>query len=273
MIRISHVGRILALALMPLLPIMALGQSATGQSTPGSPTQINQGQTNQDAPPIASPPGVILPGTPPSIANPAPVPTVSTPALNVPGASVPGASVPGTNVAPVQAPLTPPTSSFPATPSSIASPTSPSVGQPASAPSNRTVIRDGVIAPVGEQTTPRSTLQPGVTSVRISPDDAAPNNSAAPQSGQSRLQTTGFTRTAIADQLASGAAARLDAQLLQATCAQNWQGAIAIVDQALTSAPTNQAYRSQLREYRGRLQSLAVAGAAIPDWSQRCTGR
>ncbi|NJR52528.1 MAG: hypothetical protein HC780_26115 [Leptolyngbyaceae cyanobacterium CSU_1_3] len=209
-----------------------------------------------------------MPITPPSIANPAPVPTISTPALNVPGAGVPG-----TNVTPVQAPLTPPASSFPATPSSIASPTSQTGSQPASAPSNRTVIRDGVIAPVREQTTPRSTRQPGATSVRISPDEAAPNNSVAPQSGESRLQTTGFTRTAIADQLASGAAARLDAQLLQATCAQNWQRAIAIVDQALTSAPTNQAYRSQLREYRSRLQSLAVAGAAIPDWSQRCTGR
>ncbi len=84
--------------------------------------------------------------------------------------------------------------------------------------------------------------------------------------------TTGFIKTAVPTQLANNPnTQRLDAQLLQATCSQNWQGAIAIVDRALESAP-NQTYRSQLRTYRNRLASLSSARTTIPNWSQKCTG-
>ena len=84
--------------------------------------------------------------------------------------------------------------------------------------------------------------------------------------------SVGFIRTAVSNQLADNPnVQKLDAQLLQATCSQNWQGAIVIVDRALESAPTNPAYRSQLRTYRNRLETLSSARTVIPNWSQNCS--
>ncbi|NDJ18326.1 hypothetical protein [Myxacorys almedinensis] len=65
----------------------------------------------------------------------------------------------------------------------------------------------------------------------------------------------------------------LDQQLLQATCSQNWQQAILVVDQALQSAPPAASpYRTTLQAYRDRLQSLASRQTFVPDWQQRCSG-
>ncbi len=117
----------------------------------------------------------------------------------------------------------------------------------------------GTTAPTTQRTT-----QPGRTQT------PQPQQAPAPRDNGT---TTGFIKTAISNQLASNPnTQKLDAQLLQATCSQNWQGAIAIVDRALESAPANQTYRSQLQAYRSRLQTLANARTAIPNWSQKCTG-
>ncbi len=83
-----------------------------------------------------------------------------------------------------------------------------------------------------------------------------------------------FTRTAIARQLLSApGVVRLDAELLEATCSQNWQKAIGIMNRVIDDTPQDQfVYRSQLQDYRNRLQALARSKTVAPSWRAQCTG-
>ena len=143
----------------------------------------------------------------------------------------------------------------------------PSLTQP-NQPANPDTIRT-IVAPNG---VPDAIVQPRPNQPSLrTPQVTQP---VPPQNTPTQVDngtSTGFIRTAISSQLADNPnTQRLDAQLLQATCSQNWQGAIAIVDRVLGSAPTNQAYRSQLRTYRNRLETLSNARTVIPNWSQTC---
>ena len=147
----------------------------------------------------------------------------------------------------------------------------PSLTQP-NQPANPDTIRTIVLP----SDIPNATVQPRtnrVPSTRTPQVTQPTTPRTTPTQTDNGRATTGFTKTAISTQLANNPSTqRLDAQLLQATCSQNWQGAIAIVDRALESAPANQTYRSQLRTYRNRLESLSSARTTIPNWSQKCTG-
>ena len=147
----------------------------------------------------------------------------------------------------------------------------PSLTQPNQPTANPDTIRTIVLP----SDVPRVIVQPRTNPAPASrtPQVTQPTTPQTPTQTDSGRETTGFVRTAIANQVANNPnTQRLDAQLLQATCSQNWQGAIAIVDRALESAPTNQVYRSQLRTYRSRLETLSTAKTVIPNWSQKCAG-
>lgn len=83
-----------------------------------------------------------------------------------------------------------------------------------------------------------------------------------------------FTRTAIARQLLTApGVVRLDAELLEATCSQNWQKAITIMNRVINDTPKDQfVYRSQLQDYRNRLQALARSKTVASNWRSQCTG-
>jgi hypothetical protein len=96
----------------------------------------------------------------------------------------------------------------------------------------------------------------------------AVGTTANPQSAPSGTSTARPTSTIASGQVAADT---LDDDLARATCNQNWQQAIRIVNQALAAAPANQtAYRAQLQQYRSRLQSLQRADVQVPGWSNQC---
>ena len=99
----------------------------------------------------------------------------------------------------------------------------------------------------------------------------APGTAPAPSAAATRTTAPG-TPQVSPTQLQPGQGA-LDASLQQATCAQNWQQAIRLVNTAIASAPANEAgYRAQLVSYRSRLQTLQSKGVRAPNWAQQCRG-
>ncbi|MGV0024818.1 hypothetical protein, partial [Phormidesmis priestleyi] len=234
----------------------------------GNQPVINPGVSGQNNPASTIPstsspavPSVNQPVTNPGISgqnNPAStIPSTSSPAVPSGNQPVINPGVSGQN----NPASTIPSTSFPTTPSTPGGTANPPVIE-------RTIIqRNDVLIPGNQTLTqPRTNRTAPAQTPTRSTSPTAPTAQPLPQS-------TGFIRTAIASQLNGSSTPGLDAQLLQATCTQNWQGAIAIVDRALAAAPANQGvYRSQLRQYRSRLESLSAAGTSIPNWSQRCTG-
>lgn len=63
----------------------------------------------------------------------------------------------------------------------------------------------------------------------------------------------------------------LNTQLQQAVCTQDWNQAIAIVEQLIAAAPQQSQQRTQLEAYRSRLQTLSTSGANIPNWAESCS--
>ena len=111
------------------------------------------------------------------------------------------------------------------------------------------------IIPTSPSGTPQSTAFPGSSIVIQSPTGGAANSTPQPSQGQ-----------------AVPGGGTLDAQLLQATCNQNWGQAIQIVNRALAAAPASaSAYRTQLSGYKSRLQTLQSRGVQVPNWQQQCT--
>ncbi|KAM3114153.1 hypothetical protein [Phormidesmis sp. 146-33] len=298
----SSVG-LASLALASLFPAAGLTQSTTAgfplliaQSSRDQPVTnpgISGGNTPASTIPSTSAPSVPTgdqpvsnPGvsggnapasTIPSTSAPS-VPTGDQPVSNpgVSGGNAPASTIPSTSSPSVPTgdqPVSNPGVSGGNAPASTIPSTTPATGSPTDDPANppnvierRIIQGDDVIIPNNQ--TPR---QPIRTAPAQTPSQSTTPAPVSPTS-QPLPQTTGFIRTAIASQL-NNSTPGLDAQLLQATCNQNWRGAIAIVDRALAAAPASQGlYRSQLRQYRGRLESLAAAGTAIPNWTQRCTG-
>ena len=70
-----------------------------------------------------------------------------------------------------------------------------------------------------------------------------------------------------------GPAQNLTTVLQQAVCAQQWGTAIKIIDQQLSAIPKPSKQRSELLQYRNRLQSLLQSGAKVPEWSKNCSTR
>ncbi|PSB24908.1 hypothetical protein [Stenomitos frigidus] len=106
--------------------------------------------------------------------------------------------------------------------------------------------------PVGPATTNAAPIQPQST----------PNTAAT--------RTTPTTPQVTQTPLQAGQG-DLDASLQQATCAQNWQQAIRLVNTAIAAAPTSEAgYRAQLVSYRSRLQTLQSKGVRASNWAQQC---
>jgi hypothetical protein len=288
----SSVG-IAFLALASLFPAAGLTQSTQGMTSSLLVNQpvTNPGVSGQNFPsaiaqtsseqPVTNP-GISGQNAPastiPYTSSPA-VPTGDQPVTNpgISGQNAPASTIPYTSspAAPTgDQPVTNPGVSGQNAPASTISPASSPVTPSPSGTTNppnvieRTIIqRDDVLIPGNQAPIQPRTNRPAPAQTPNRPTAPAPTVPTQPLP-----QTTGFIRTAIASQ-SSNTAPGLDAQLLQATCTQNWRGAIAIVDRALAAAPTNQGlYRSQLRQYRSRLESLDTAGTSIPNWSQRCTG-
>lgn len=118
-----------------------------------------------------------------------------------------------------------------------------------------------VVIPGGAQS---ATQSPTVIVIQSSPNGAIPSSSVSPAETNS---------PSLNPAPVGGTTGTLDAQLLQATCNQNWQQAIQVVNRALAAAPANQtAYRAQLTSYRNRLQSLQASQVRVPNWSQQCSG-
>lgn len=272
MLRTSRIGTIGSLTLISLLSGIGINRAIaqvgadqpvrnpgiSGISSPALPSSNSGVTTNQ---PVTNP-GVSGGNFPnPGLSQPNPTVNGSQP-VNNPGTS--GISTPSSNGSGSQPVTNPGTSGI----------NSPSLTQPNQPDTTRTIVApngvpDVIIRQPNSRTTtpntPPRTMQPGGTQT--------PQPSQNTPSQRDNGTPTGFIRTAISSQLASNPnTQRLDAQLLQATCSQNWQGAIAIVDRALESAPANQTYRSQLRTYRTRLETLSNARTVIPNWSQKCTG-
>ncbi|MBW4541721.1 MAG: hypothetical protein KME43_21630 [Myxacorys chilensis ATA2-1-KO14] len=127
---------------------------------------------------------------------------------------------------------------------------------------NRSVIYPGVLAP-------NSSLIPSTVAPSYPVPSVEPFNQPAPQVNSSQAQ---FSRITIVGSSQPGVG-RLDGQLLQATCNQNWGQALQVVDQALRSAPSNSStYRTTLQAYRDRLQSLSSRQTFVPNWQQQCKG-
>lgn len=121
---------------------------------------------------------------------------------------------------------------------------------------NRAVVSPGIFVP-------DSYSVPSITEPAYSPDQLTPHVG-SPQPQFSRVTIVGSSQPGVG---------RLDGQLLQATCNQNWQQALQVVDQALRSAPPNSStYRTTLQAYRDRLQSLASRQTFVPNWQQQCKG-
>jgi hypothetical protein len=114
------------------------------------------------------------------------------------------------------------------------------------------VVQPGVTQPGNTQTGTTATPTPQTSPGATAPNGATGNNQSSPtqlQSGQGSL----------------------DLALQQATCAQNWQQAIRVVNTAIAATPASQAsYRSQLVSYRSRLQNLQAKRVQAPNWSQQC---
>jgi hypothetical protein len=137
----------------------------------------------------------------------------------------------------------------------------------------------------GTQVSPNTVLYPPQFIQGVGTAPAQP--SGAPATGTStgtapiQPQTTRGTATrslspgttqAAPTQLQPGQGT-LDSALQQATCAQNWQQAIRLVNTAIAATPTNQAgYRTQLVSYRSRLQTLQTKGVRAANWAQQCRG-
>lgn len=70
-----------------------------------------------------------------------------------------------------------------------------------------------------------------------------------------------FVRTEVARQIFNPlGVVSLDPTLLEATCKQDWRMALQIVDRTIAQTPAQEStYRSQLQNYRQRLQTLADA--------------
>jgi hypothetical protein len=238
---------------VPLGDQPVINPGVSGQNAPAStiPSTISPAVPLGDQP-------VINPGVSGQNAPASTIPSTSSPAVPLGDQPVINPGVSGQN----NPASTIPSTSFPTTPSTPGGTANPSnVIQ-------RTIIQRNDLLTPGNQapTQPRTNRTAPAQTPTRSTSPAAPTAQPLPQS-------TGFIRTAIASQFNGSSTPGLDAQLLQATCNQNWRGAIAIVDRALTAAPANQGvYRSQLRQYRSRLESLSAAGTAIPNWSQRCSG-
>lgn len=104
----------------------------------------------------------------------------------------------------------------------------------------------------------------------VSPDQIVPTTPIVPRPPLSIV----FTRTVIGRQLLQDPGViSLDEDLLRATCQQNWQRAIEIVDRTIAQTPENQfVYRSQLQDYRQRLQSFGNRRTITSTQAARCVG-
>ncbi len=292
MSRASRIGTIGSLTLISLLSGVWINQAIaqvgsdqpiknpgiSGISSPALPSNNSGAATDQ---PVTNP-GVSGGNYPnPGLSQPNPTVDGSQP-VNNPGIS--GISTPSLNGDGPQ-PVTNPGTSGINTPGSNGNDS-----EPVTNPGTSGISTPGLTQPNQPDTTRTIVAPDGIPDVIIRQPNSgtgAPNmQPRTPQPGSNQTlqpsqatptqgddSTTGFIKTAISNQLASNPnTQKLDAQLLQATCSQNWQSALAIVDRALASAPANQTYRSQLRTYRTRLQTLSNARTSIPDWSQKCTG-
>jgi hypothetical protein len=127
---------------------------------------------------------------------------------------------------------------------------------------NRAVVSPGI-------STPDSSLIPSTVAPSYPVPSVEPFNQSAPQVNSPQVQ---FSRITIVGSSQPGVG-RLDGQLLQATCHQNWGQALQVVDQALRSAPSNSStYRTTLQAYRDRLQSLSSRQTFVSNWQQQCKG-
>lgn len=82
-----------------------------------------------------------------------------------------------------------------------------------------------------------------------------------------------FVRTEVARQILNPlGVVSLDPTLLEATCKQDWRMALQIVDRTIAQTPAQEStYRSQLQNYRQRLQTLANARSTQTS-AARCGG-
>lgn len=125
-------------------------------------------------------------------------------------------------------------------------------------------VGGGTVAPTQS---PAGTPATGTPTTGTAPIQSQP----APSTAATRTVAPGTTQ-ALPTQLQPGQGT-LDAPLQQATCAQNWQQAIQLVNTAIAATPASQAgYRTQLVSYRSRLQTLQSKGVRAPNWAQQCRG-
>ncbi|MBC7969698.1 MAG: hypothetical protein H7Z11_06170 [Verrucomicrobia bacterium] len=138
----------------------------------------------------------------------------------------------------------------------------------------------------GTQVSPTTVLYPpqfvqGVGTAPIQPPSGVPATGTSAGTAPIQPQTTRGTATRSLSPGATQAAptqlqpgqGTLDSALQQATCAQNWQQAIQLVNTAIAATPAGQAgSRTQLVSYRSRLQTLQSKGVRASNWAQQCRG-
>lgn len=163
-----------------------------------------------------------------------------------------------------------------AVPSAVqAMPANTSTGVNPSVPATGTVVSPSQTVQPGGQGVPANnapvTAQPGaVISPNLRPDanSGSSGNAVNRSSAATNFSASQPTSTVIAGQIETGT---LNDDLVRATCSQNWQQAVRIVNRAIAAAPASQsAYRTQLQQYRERLQDLQSADVQVPDWSNQC---
>jgi hypothetical protein len=282
-----HLTRATSAAIVALITgaitLPAIAQISPNSTTPISPTAPYNVQTDPNGNVQIAPGNVTQPSpTPlnPSIpANPGttePSPTLTLPISPTAPFGVQAAPNGNVQVFPGNSiPSGPSTNSAPTTPAGIpTSPISPTApfGVQAAPNGNVQVFPGNNIPPVGNQTTPNA---PGIIQIVPTSPSGTPQSTALPGSSiiiQPPTNSTVIPAPQPTQPQALPGSGTLDAQLLQATCNQNWGQAIQIVNQAIAGAPANSpAYRAQLSAYRNRLQALQSRGIQVPNWQQQCT--
>jgi hypothetical protein len=184
---------------------------------------------------------------------------------------------PGNVTQPSTTPLNPSIPTNPGTTepgSSLTLPVSPTApfGVQSTPNGNVQVFPGNNIQPAGNQTAPNA---PGIIQIVPTNPSGTPQSTALPGSSiiiQPPTNSTVSPTPQPSRPQALPGGGTLDAQLLQATCNQNWGQAIQIVNRAIATAPaTSSAYRAQLSAYRSRLQVLQNRGIQVPNWQQQCT--
>ncbi len=265
------------------ITLPAIAQVSPNTTTPISPTAPSNVQADpngnvQIAPGNVTQPSTtpLIPGIPINSGTTEPVPALTSPVS--PTApfgvqSVPNGNVqvfPGNNTQPGI-----PANSAPTAPAGIPtapiSPTAP-FGVQSVPNGNVQVFPGNNTQPAGSQTTPNA---PGIIQIIPNNPSGIPQSTVLPESSiiiQSPTNSTVIPAPQPSQPQTLPGGGTLDAQLLQATCNQNWGQAIQIVNRAIATAPANSsAYRAQLSVYRSRLQVLQNRGIQVPNWQQQCT--